>query len=157
MSWLFVFTLPSGCTATATGLERWLPAAVLGKTANRRSNRPWANARHHLHQSTTAAGCHQLGNPVLNKHSWPTFSRSSSEYDRPLFTCPHRGGKLDFFIEETPLLRLRNLDFPRVAKSGTGTGGLNSNDLGSGARPLTARSLSASIRAERRAREREDT
>lgn len=140
VSWPSALTLPSGCTATATGLERWLPAAVLGKTANRRSTRPWASARHHLHQSTTAAGCHSARRSgVLNKHSWPTSSRSSSEHDRPLFMHVHTAAENS--SRETPLLHLRNLDFPRVAKSGTGTGGLNSNDSGSGACPLTARSL----------------
>ena len=122
------------------GPQRWLPAAVLGKTANRRSTRPWASARHQLHQSTTAAGCHSARRSgVLNKHSWPTSSRSSSEHDRPLFTCPHRGRKLiegEFRCCTCVIWTSRE-----VAKSGTGTGGLNSNDSGSGACPLTARSF----------------
>ena len=113
------------------GPSRWLPAAVLGKTANRRPTRPWAE-RVIIFINLRLP---QLGDPVLNKsNSSPTSSRSSSELDQLSSSrqAHNRGKKISC---------LRNLDFPGLAKSGTGTGGLNSNDSGSGACPLTARSL----------------
>jgi hypothetical protein len=125
-----VFTLPPGCTATATGLQGgFLPQS--GKTANRRPTRPWAE-RVIIFINLRLP---QLGDPVpQQKHFCPTSSRSSSELDQLSSTkVAHNRGKKSSC--------LRNLDFPDLAKSGTGTGGLNSNDSGSGACPLTARSL----------------
>ncbi|KAM0700455.1 hypothetical protein Q7P35_012176 [Cladosporium inversicolor] len=94
------------------GPQRWLPAAVLGKTANRRPTRPQGRmrARHHLHQSTTAAGCQQLG-------------ESGSSTNAPDRHLREAQAKLDFTSQstiaaensETPLC-LRNLDFPRNRK-----------------------------------------
>ena len=140
VSWPSVFTLPSGWTATATGLERWLPAAVLDKTANRRSTRPWTSARHHLHQSTTAAGWPSARRSgVLNKHS---LADVFAKLKRTRPTALH----MSTTRQKTHRGRLRCCTCViwtsrEVAKSGTGTGGLNSNDSGSGACPPTARSL----------------
>ena len=157
VSWPSVFTLPSGWTATATGLERWLPAAVLDKTANRRSTRPWTSARHHLHQSTTAAGWPSARRSgVLNKHSLAdVFAKLKRTRPTALHMFPHRGRKL---IEgELRCCTCVIWTSREVAKSGTGTGGLNSNDSGPAlARPRRDPSAMHPCRTKNRASE-EDT
>ena len=126
---------PARVLATATGLKG-LPAAVLGKTANRRSTRP--RAARHLNQSTQRRK-DATSWAALNRHSCPTSSRSSSETTvrRTPFHLPTSRQKLFRKPAGGCVIWTEGV----LPKYGTGTGGLNSNDSGSGACPLTARSL----------------
>lgn len=85
------------------------------------------------------------------KHRCPCEAQAMQPYNA-FKRCPHRGKTLR--RKKPASSCARNLGRRSlVAKSGTGTGGLNSNDSGPGAcPPLTARSLPASIRAETRAK-----
>jgi len=122
------------------GPSRWLPAAVLGKTANRRPTRPWAE-RVIIFINLRLP---QLGDPVLNKsNSSPTSSRSSSELDQLSSSrqAHNRGKKISC---------LRNL----VSQSLVLGRAVSTQTTRVPALARSRRDPSASIRAERDASER---